>query len=201
SWAGVSMADHLPPALLEACVVVGASSDKLREVYQVFAINNNGTPEQLLLEPEVLHVLAPPFVNRPHAENEAVRSHGKKRRSFLRKKREQLAPSQGLGGSEDVSVTKDIDLMALPQLCFPDGLQVTNEQKDEQFHFLVFTDVFGNKTHGVVMQCYRPILVHRTSFFQNGPGSFKFSTLFSAYSFCVISKYPYFTALKDCLSW
>ncbi|XP_031154979.1 DENN domain-containing protein 3-like isoform X2 [Sander lucioperca] len=192
------MADHLPPALLEACVVVGASSDKLREVYQ--AINNNGTPEQLLLEPEVLHVLAPPFVNRPHAENEAVRSHGKKRRSFLRKKREQLAPSQGgRGGSEDVSVTKDIDLMALPQLCFPDGLQVTNEQKDEQFHFLVFTDVFGNKTHGVVMQCYRPIL-EGTSFFQNGPGSFKFSTLFSAYSFCVISKYPYFTALKDCLS-
>lgn len=43
--------------------------------------------------------------------------------------------------------------------CFPDGLQVTNEQKDEQFHFLVFTDVFGNKTHGIVMQCYRPILV------------------------------------------
>uniref|UniRef100_A0A3B4TWN3 DENN domain containing 3 n=1 Tax=Seriola dumerili TaxID=41447 RepID=A0A3B4TWN3_SERDU len=62
--------------------------------------------------------------------------------------------------SEDVSVPKDIDLMALPQLCFPDGLQVTNEQRDEQFHFLVFTDVFGNKSHGVVMQCYRPILVH-----------------------------------------
>lgn len=40
------------------------------------------------------------------------------------------------------------------------GLQVTKEQKEEQFHFLVFTDVFGNKTHGVVMQCYRPILVH-----------------------------------------
>lgn len=30
------MADHLPPVLLEACVVVGASDDKLREVYQVF---------------------------------------------------------------------------------------------------------------------------------------------------------------------
>lgn len=34
---GSMMADHLPPVLLEACVVVGASSDKLREVYQVFA--------------------------------------------------------------------------------------------------------------------------------------------------------------------
>ena len=27
--------------------------------------------------------------------------------------------SEGRGGSEDVSVPKDIDLMALPQLCFP----------------------------------------------------------------------------------
>ncbi|XP_070691895.1 DENN domain-containing protein 3-like [Pempheris klunzingeri] len=194
------MADHLPPVLLEACVVVGASSDKLREVSQTF--NNNGTTEHLLLEPEVLHVLAPPFISRPQAEIETVRSHGKRQRSFLRKKREQpplaaATPSQG--GSEGGSVPKDIDLMALPQLCFPGGLQVTNKQKDEQFHFLVFTDVFGNKTHGVVMQCYRPIL-EGTSFFQNGAGSSKFSKLFSAYSVCVISKYPYFTALKDCLS-
>ncbi|XP_033496322.2 DENN domain-containing protein 3-like [Epinephelus lanceolatus] len=198
------MTDHLPPALLEACVVVGASSDKLREISQ--AINNNETPEHLLLEPEVLHVLAPPFVTRPQSESETGRSHGKRRRSFLRKKREQPpsaaatpSPAGGRGGTEDVSVPKDIDLMALPQLCFPGGLQVTNEEKEEQFHFLVFTDVFGNKTHGVVLQCYRPIL-EETSFLQNGPGSFKFSKLFSAYGFCVISKYPYFTALKDCLS-
>ncbi|KAG8010100.1 DENN domain-containing protein 3 [Nibea albiflora] len=197
------MADHLPPVLLEACVVVGASNDKLREISQ--AINNNGTPKHLLLEPEVLHVLAPPFVSKPQGESELVRSHGKRRRSFLRKKREQPAsvaatPCQdGKGGSVEVSVPKDIDLMALPQLCFPGGLQVTKEEKDEQFHFLVFTDVFGNKTHGVVMQYYRPIL-EEASFFQNH-GSYKFSKLFSAYSLCVISKYPYFTALKDCLSW
>uniref|UniRef100_A0A671U674 DENN domain containing 3 n=1 Tax=Sparus aurata TaxID=8175 RepID=A0A671U674_SPAAU len=173
------MVDCLPPVLLEAC-----------EAY-----------EHLLLEPEVLHVLAPPFVSRSQAEGKAARSHGKRRRSFLRKKRE-LPPSQGLSPAclvEDVIVPKDIDLMALPQLCFPGGLQVTKEQKDEQFHFLVFTDVFGNKSHGVVMQCYRPIL-EEMSVLPNGAGSFKSSQLFSAYSFCVISKYPYFTALRDCLS-
>ncbi|GAA6227072.1 DENN domain-containing protein 3-like isoform X2 [Lates japonicus] len=201
------MADHPPPALLEACVVVGASMDKLREVYQ--AINDNGGPERLLLEPEVLHVLVPPFTNRPQNESEMVRSQGKRRRSFIRKKREQPPSAaatlsqdggtEGRGGSEDVSVPKDIDLMALPQLCFPGGLQVTNEQRDEQFHFLVFTDVFGNKTHGVVLQCYRPIL-EGMSFFHNGAGPSKFSKLFSAFGFCVISKYPYFTALRDCLS-
>lgn len=31
------MGDHLPPVLLETCVVVGASSDKLNEVYKVCA--------------------------------------------------------------------------------------------------------------------------------------------------------------------
>ncbi|XP_056299493.1 DENN domain-containing protein 3-like isoform X2 [Pseudoliparis swirei] len=194
------MADHLPPVLLEACVVLGASSDKLSEVYQ--AMNSNGSPEHLLLDPEVLYILAPPFVSRPRAESEAVRPHGKRRRSFLQKKRKQLPPAAASpiqGGREEASVPKDIDLMALPQLCFPGGLQVTNEQKDEQFHFLVFTDVFGNKTHGVVMQCYRPIL-EGTSALQEGVGALKSSKLFSAYSFCVISKYPYFTALKDCLS-
>uniref|UniRef100_A0A4W6DXT0 DENN domain containing 3 n=1 Tax=Lates calcarifer TaxID=8187 RepID=A0A4W6DXT0_LATCA len=149
----------------------------------------------------VLHVLVPPFINRPQNESEVVRSQGKRRRSFIRKKREQppsaAATLKGRGGSEDVSVPKDIDLMALPQLCFPGGLQVTNEQRDEQFHFLVFTDVFGNKTHGVVLQCYRPILVHSPTY---NTSHTTFSKLFSAFGFCVISKYPYFTALRDCLS-
>nr|XP_020468528.1 DENN domain-containing protein 3-like [Monopterus albus] len=198
------MTDHLP-ALLEACVVVGASRDKLQEVCQ--AISNNGTPEDLLLEPEILHVLAPPFVHRPEPDGEAMRSHWKKRRSFIRKKGEhplsaaacQGGEAVGKGGSEDVTVPNDIDLMALPQLCFPGGLHVTSEWREAQFHFLVFTDVFGNKTHGAVMQCYRPI-VEGTSFYQNGTGSSKFSKHFSAYSFCVISKYPYFTVLRDCLS-
>ncbi|XP_061572742.1 DENN domain-containing protein 3-like isoform X2 [Cololabis saira] len=198
------MADYLVPAILEACVVVGASGDKLQEVCQT--LNDAGGPEPMLLEPEVLHVLAPPFISRPQADTD-VPKRAKRRRSFLRKKREQpnLATAtqgggvpEGRGANEDVSVPKDIDLMALPQLCFPGGLQVTNEQKNEQFHYLVFTDVFGNKTYGVVMQYYRPIL-EGTSY-QNGAGSSQISKLFSAYGFCIISKYPYFTALKDCLS-
>ncbi|XP_047454775.1 DENN domain-containing protein 3-like isoform X2 [Mugil cephalus] len=191
------MADCLLPALLEACVVVGASSDKLQEVSRK-AVNSDAAREHLSLEPEVLHVLLPPF----------VRSCGKRR--FHRKKREQCAsaaatPSQGGGAAvgrgetEDVSVPEDIDLSALPQLCFPGGLQITSEQTDEQFHFLVFTNVFGKKTHGVVMQCCRPI-PDMSSSYENGVVSSKFSKLFCAYSFCVISKYPYFTALKDCLS-
>lgn len=63
------------------------------------AIINNGALEHLLLEPEVLHVLSPPFVSRPQ-ETEAVRPKGRKTRSFLRKKRKKpstvAAPIQGL---------------------------------------------------------------------------------------------------------
>uniref|UniRef100_A0A673B4I4 DENN domain-containing protein 3-like n=1 Tax=Sphaeramia orbicularis TaxID=375764 RepID=A0A673B4I4_9TELE len=93
----------------------------------------------------------------------------------------------------------------VPNSFVPGGLQVTNEQKDEQFHFLVFTDVFGNKTHGAVMQCYRPIMVLHDistseSYCTYNTLENNFSRLFSPYSFCVISKYPYFTALRDCLS-
>ncbi|XP_068180590.1 DENN domain-containing protein 3-like [Antennarius striatus] len=191
------MVDYLPPVLLEACVVLGASEEKLSEVFQ--AAVNNGTPENTVLEPEVLHVLAPPFISGPQAASKRVRSHGKRRR----KERPSAAttPTQGgeaEGGSrtENVHFPKVINLMAMPQLCFPGGLHITTERRDEQFHFLVFTDVFGKKTYGVVMQCYRPIL-DETSLFQNGAD---FSQLFTAYSFCVISKCPYFTALKDCLS-
>ncbi|XP_056142599.1 DENN domain-containing protein 3-like [Lampris incognitus] len=202
------MTDHLPPALLEACVVVGVPADKLRELFQSSqqGANNNGTPD--LLDPEVLHVLAPPFVSKEHAWSD-VRPFGKRRRSFIKKKRERTPPrivplGEGLvcrrgGGSEDVSVPKDIDLIALPQLCFPGGLQITNEHREEQFHFLVFTDLFGNQTHGVVMQCPRPIMEGKF-FYQNSHGSAKVPNLYSAYAFCIISKHPYYTALKDCLS-
>lgn len=45
--------------------------------------------------------------------------------------------------------------------CFllPDGLQVASEHKEDSYHFLVFTDLFGNRTHGVVVQYYRGIQV------------------------------------------
>ncbi|XP_046886821.1 DENN domain-containing protein 3-like isoform X2 [Hypomesus transpacificus] len=210
------MAEHLPPGLLEACVVVGASSEKLKEAYES-AQQGCGLAD-ILLDPEVLHVHVPPFVSKEHAGNpqgyRALSRAVQTRRSFIKKKRERPAapPSDpGAGGeteggeegggglTEDVSVPKDIDLMALPQLCFPGGLQVTNEQREERFHFLVFTNVFGNQTHGIVAQCSRPF--QGTSFHQNRQlPSAKPEKLFTSYAVCVISKHRYYTALRDCLS-
>uniref|UniRef100_A0A667WJF1 DENN domain containing 3 n=1 Tax=Myripristis murdjan TaxID=586833 RepID=A0A667WJF1_9TELE len=97
--------------------------------------------------------------------------------------------------TEDISVPKDLDLIALPQLCFPGGLQLSTEQRDDSYHFLVFTDLFGNRTHGVVVQYYRD------SGAQNGHrwNSSK-SRLYAPFAICIISKFPYYNALRDCLS-
>uniref|UniRef100_A0AAZ3P5C2 DENN domain-containing protein 3 n=1 Tax=Oncorhynchus tshawytscha TaxID=74940 RepID=A0AAZ3P5C2_ONCTS len=204
----VLMADHLPSGLLEACVVVGASGDKLKDSLQ----QGNSTTDLLILDPEVLQVHVPPFVTKENADESGVPrtfSRVQCRRSFIKKKERLVVAPSGPGGAgssegatvtEDVSVPKDIDLMALPQLCFPGGLQVTNEPKEERFHFLVFTDVFGNQTHGVVVQCCRPFQ-EGSVFYQNGHWSSTRTTkLYTAFAICVISKHPYYNALKDCLS-
>lgn len=46
------------------------------------------------------------------------------------------------------------------------GLQLSGEQGEDSFHFLVFTDLLGNRTHGVVVQSYRAVQVIKpTGFF------------------------------------
>lgn len=39
------------------------------------------------------------------------------------------------------------------------GLYVTSELKEDHIHFLVFTDVCGNRTYGVVAQYYQSMQV------------------------------------------
>lgn len=39
------------------------------------------------------------------------------------------------------------------------GLYITSESKEDHIHFLVFTDVCGNRTYGVVAQYYQPMQV------------------------------------------
>ncbi|XP_066571917.1 DENN domain-containing protein 3 isoform X2 [Amia ocellicauda] len=198
------MADYFPTGLLEACVVIGASNDKLKEAHQ---LQQQGRPVDFAqLDPEVLQVHIPPFVTREN-ESQAYSAFSKvqRRRSFIKKKREKpnAASNQNAESkepeTEDISVPKDIDLIGLPQLCFPGGLQLASELKEERFHFLVFTDVFGNRTYGAVMQYYKP--VQEGPHYQNGHWSAsKTGRLYTACAICIISKYAYFSALKDCLS-
>ncbi|XP_034401788.1 DENN domain-containing protein 3 isoform X2 [Cyclopterus lumpus] len=204
---------ELPSGLLEACVVVGAPSDKLRDIYQLRL--QSKSDEIPLLEAEVLQVHAPPFVSKETNSSQFIGpafSRVQRRRSFIKKKRRDRAAEGSPGGetsnrteasspTEDISVPKDLDLIALPQLCFPGGLQLANEQREDSYHFLVFTDLFGNRTHGVVVQYYRAVQSCQEGAIQNGHrGNSSKSRLYTPFAVCIISKFRYYNALKDCLS-
>ncbi|KAG9355401.1 hypothetical protein JZ751_000239 [Albula glossodonta] len=203
------MAESLPSGLLEACVVVGAASDRLKEVCQS-SLQGGEIP---VVDAEVLQVHAPPFVTKEaagEAQGPSAFSRVQRRRSFIKKKRERPGVPAGDATSsknneaatEDISVPKDIDLVALPQLCFPGGLQISSDAREDCFHFLVFTDVLGNQTYGVVVQYYRPVQLSQDgALYQNGHWSAsKTPRLYTAFGICVISKYPYYIALRDSLS-
>ncbi|XP_072226278.1 DENN domain-containing protein 3 [Leuresthes tenuis] len=200
---------ELPSGLLEACVVVGAPSDKLRDTHL------SKLDELPQLEAEVLQVHAPPFVSKESNSSQVIGpafSRVQRRRSFIKKKRrdrtaevlsngESPGRAEASSATEDISVPKDLDLIALPQLCFPGGLHLTSEQREDSYHFLVFTDLFGNRTHGVVVQYYRAAQSCQEGYIQNShKWNLTKSRLYVPFAVCIISKFPYYNALRDCLS-
>lgn len=134
-------------------------------------------------------------------------------------------------------LTRKTSICSFKHNCYtvvsPGGLQLASEHREDTYHFLVFTDLFGNRTHGVVVQYYRPIQVrscaiqHRqkkavnsrefTSLFLTGRPTCQScqetavqnghrwnspkSRLYAPFAVCIISKFPYYNALRDCLSW
>ncbi|XP_028820569.1 DENN domain-containing protein 3 isoform X2 [Denticeps clupeoides] len=203
------MADAIPSGLLEACVVVGVSSDKLKELQQAY--HQDRGIKLPLLDAEVLQAHAPPFVKKENAgdapNHTLAFSRLQRRRSYMKKREKPAEPAQDAAKSngasqppaENLSVPKDIDLVALPQLCFPAGLQIYRDCREDSYHFLVFTDVCGNRTYGVVVQYHRPIQSSKDVLSQHNNHSTSLR-LYTTYGICVISKYPYYSALRDCLS-
>lgn len=194
-------------------MVVGVPSDKLRDIYQIHQQSKSN--ELPSLDAEVLQVHAPPFVSKETNSSQVIGpafSRVQRRRSFIKKKRRDRAAEAVSNGesasradvssvAEDISVPKDLDLIALPQLCFPGGLHLSSEQTEDTYHFLVFTDLFGNRTHGVVVQYFRAVQSCQEGLLHNGHrwNSSK-CRLFAPFAICVISKFPYYNALRDCLS-
>ncbi|XP_072855497.2 DENN domain-containing protein 3 isoform X1 [Pogona vitticeps] len=206
------MGEVLPSAVLELCVLVGVSREKAKEVYQVARKTDARSVPQL--EPEVLSVFVPPFISKEELKATNINNNvfrKTNRRSFRRKKEkskiENTRTSNGAQNppeTEDVTVPKDVDLNGLPQLCFPGGFYITSESREDQFHFLVFTDVCGNRTYGVVAHYYQPMQDgHITSNGQvhwEAVQTLRATPYFVPFAVCVISRYPYYSALKDCLS-
>ncbi|XP_041422593.1 DENN domain-containing protein 3 isoform X1 [Xenopus laevis] len=206
------MEDALPSGLLEVCALLGAPADRIREIDKVA---QKGIRSSQVLEPEILSIFVPPFTSKeettisPSAQNNYQRL--AKRRSF-RKKKDKPKSEHGTDKTdkkdvpaEDITVPKDIDLDGLPQLCFPGGLQPSSDPKEHCFHFLVFTDVMGKRTYGVVMQYYRSVqdatsLHNGQIYWDYNASHTKAGGTFIPYALCVISRFPYYSALKDCLS-
>ncbi|KAK3087290.1 hypothetical protein FSP39_004285, partial [Pinctada imbricata] len=99
-------------------------------------------------------------------------------------------------------------IKAITTFCFPDGMKIYEEKKDCYTHFLVLTDIQGNKTYATCLTFYRSFIVEK-----DGDGNeyvsleASNSTLTKGQYRCyiphccvLISKYPYFTVMKDCLS-
>ncbi|XP_054446520.1 DENN domain-containing protein 3 [Pteronotus mesoamericanus] len=203
----------LPSGLLELCALLGPSRDSLRGLE--LAVQKRGVQNLPPLDPEVLSVFVPPFIGKessPAAGGSCGTLSKTKMRSF-RKKREKAKaepcrapPGRPRGPDvEDIGVPNGVDLLALPQLCFPGGLSVASEPKEDYVHFLVLTDVCGNRTYGVVAQYHRPL--HDEYCFYNGKPHWEASWAatsatgwFVPFAVCVISRFPYYNALRDCLS-
>ncbi|XP_069882024.1 DENN domain-containing protein 3-like isoform X1 [Dipodomys merriami] len=203
----------LPSGLLELCALVGAPQDKLRGLEQVAP--TRGGRSLSSLEPEVLSVFVPPFTSGEDSQVAGAGSGtlGKGRRRSFRKRRDKprAEPPRDLQGHskgpdlEDVSIPGGVDLLALPQLCFPGGVCAAWEPKEDHVHFLVLTDVCGNRTYGVVAQYHRPL--HDEYCFYSGKTHWELSRpsagtagCFVPFAVCVVSRFPYYNALKDCLS-
>nr|XP_035965345.1 DENN domain-containing protein 3 isoform X2 [Halichoerus grypus] len=200
----------LPSGLLELCALLGPSRDSLRgpdQVREQMSLKN-GVRSASSLDPEVLSIFVPPFITKEDSQMAGapcVTLSKTRRRSFRKKKdKPKTEPWKGLP-LEDVSVPNGVDLLALPQLCFPGGVYVASEPREDCVHFLVLTDVCGNRTYGMVAQYYRPL--HDESCFYNGKAHWEPSWptagvagCFVPFAVCVVSKLPYYNALKDCLS-
>uniref|UniRef100_UPI00358E045F DENN domain-containing protein 3-like n=1 Tax=Myxine glutinosa TaxID=7769 RepID=UPI00358E045F len=102
--------------------------------------------------------------------------------------------------SDQNSVFWSLDLDGLPQLCMPDGTYLSPIRPRASIHTLVLTDVAGEKSYAVVLTCHRPLVCDQPELDGSQKSSERRQIAFLPTCICLLSKAPYYTALKDCLS-
>ncbi|XP_048464465.1 DENN domain-containing protein 3-like [Rhincodon typus] len=189
--------------LLEMCLIIGIPPKILRRVIQDMHNNFFDTTDVI---PEVLSIHAPPFTGPQTNAHTHLQSP-------LQKPEEITVPTFSSGQlfgnvehfKEHLSVPRGIELCGLPELCFPDGFKLPVEEQEESFHFLVLTDILGNRQQGVVLHINREI--KESDLYQSPPEGIdptmdctESFNILVPFGICVITKFPYYTVLKDCLS-
>ncbi|KAK6960212.1 DENN domain-containing protein 3, partial [Biomphalaria glabrata] len=115
----------------------------------------------------------------------------------------------------DLPLSKDA-IDTITTFCFPDNAHVFQDKPDNNIHFLVLTDVSGLKTYACCLTFYKPYQLTKEP---NGKMSYELrelkdksnnsdkssNSIKSVHCYipqcCVlVSKYPYFYAMKECMS-
>ncbi|RUS70148.1 hypothetical protein EGW08_022089, partial [Elysia chlorotica] len=109
----------------------------------------------------------------------------------------------------DLPLSKDA-IESITTFCFPDNAHIYRHKPDSNIHFLVLTDVSGSKTYASCLTFYKPYRLTKDS-----GGTIQFELLtnpswkqesrssvdcFIPQCCVLVSKYPYFYAMKECLS-
>ncbi|KAL3889951.1 hypothetical protein ACJMK2_002266 [Sinanodonta woodiana] len=108
---------------------------------------------------------------------------------------------------QELPVSDEV-IRSLSALCFPDGAKVYSERPENYVHFLVLTDMTGTETYSSCLTFYRPYIVDKDEqgnlYFslENSPATLESGQARCYIPNCVllISKHPYYTVFKDCLS-
>ncbi|XP_064605462.1 DENN domain-containing protein 3-like isoform X2 [Liolophura sinensis] len=107
------------------------------------------------------------------------------------------------------SPVPDENIRSLPYFCFPENAKIYQEHQEERVHYLVLTDVNGVKTYAVCLTFYKEYAINMSA----GLGSCliphghpnttgqPWTKGFLPTCYVLISKHPYFTVLKECLSY
>ncbi|KAK7478037.1 hypothetical protein BaRGS_00030713 [Batillaria attramentaria] len=107
----------------------------------------------------------------------------------------------------DLPISEDV-IRSINTFCFPDHVKVYKERPEDLIHFLVLTDVSGNKTYATCITFYKPYIIERgsksslvfTLDLSNSEPTDKQIRCFFPQCCVVVSKYPYFYAMKELLS-
>ncbi|XP_046563256.1 DENN domain-containing protein 3-like [Haliotis rubra] len=107
----------------------------------------------------------------------------------------------------DLPLSEEV-IRSIPTFCFPENAKVYRNKPENSVHYLVFTDLSGNRTYATCLTFYKPYVLQKEDS-ENLNLSLEVkktnlsSTKTRAYvpQCCIlISKYPYFYSMKECLS-
>ncbi|XP_070209415.1 DENN domain-containing protein 3-like [Littorina saxatilis] len=106
----------------------------------------------------------------------------------------------------DLPISEDV-IRSITTFCFPDHVRVYHECPDALIHFLVLTDVSGNKTYATCITFHKPYIIEKGSknsliYTLDNKSEVQENQVRCFFPQCcvVVSKHPYFYAMKEILS-